>query len=120
MGNPEEPNRGLQKAAPVESESWGRNTMGIGMQNAQDFVERYLYRARGFRALEESVLAQGERLGHSTRQLRRAGRRLNVMMNAGVWELAPERAHALTQAELLELDCLAGELPVRVPQPARR
>ena len=92
----------------------------MAKQAAQQFVEQYLYRARGFRALEDSVLAQGGRLGLSERALRAAARRLNLIVRDGMWQLSPEHAHALTQTELLELERVAPVEPVRPQQPARR
>jgi hypothetical protein len=67
---------------------------------APQWVESYLFRARGHRALEESVLAAGERRGFSERALRRACRRLAVQLDAGCWELHPARVAALMQQEL--------------------
>jgi hypothetical protein len=67
---------------------------------AQRWMENYLYRARGHRALEESVLAAGERQGFSERTLHRACRRLAVVPDAGCWELHPARVAALMQRDL--------------------
>jgi hypothetical protein len=58
-------------------------------------VEGYLYRARGHRALEQSVFAAGERAGFSERTLRRAGRAVGITVTAGCWELPPARCQAL-------------------------
>jgi hypothetical protein len=70
---------------------------------AHPWVENYLYRARGHRALEESVLAEGGRQGFSERNLRKAARSLNLSVDAGCWELHPARANALVHLELAQL-----------------
>ena len=67
------------------------------------WVEGYLYRARGHRALEQSVLAEGGRHGFSERRLRQAGRSLGVSMSADCWELPALRAEALDARSLLGL-----------------
>jgi hypothetical protein len=72
-------------------------------KNAHPWVENYLYRARGHRALEESVLAEGERHGYSERALRKASRSLGLHCEAGCWELHPGRVAAIVQHELAEL-----------------
>jgi hypothetical protein len=70
---------------------------------AHFWVESYLYRARGYRALESSVLAAGERQGFSERSLRRASRTLGLKTVGGCWELHPARVAALDQREMATL-----------------
>ena len=72
-------------------------------KKAHPWVENYLYRARGHRGLEESVLAEGGRHGFSERSLRKASLALGVNFDAGCWELHPGRVAALVQHELAEL-----------------
>ncbi|WP_249010764.1 hypothetical protein [Conexibacter sp. DBS9H8] len=73
-------------------------------RRANEWVERYLYRACGHRALEQSVLAAGERAGFSERALRRAGRQLGVEISADAWELSPGHAQRLVDADLFALE----------------
>ncbi|HET9075104.1 MAG TPA: hypothetical protein VFN48_11025 [Solirubrobacteraceae bacterium] len=81
-------------------------------KKAERFVEGYLYRARGHRVLEQSVLAEGERQGFSARTLRRAGKALGVRMYRDLWELDPGRAAELTAREIASL----GQRPVPVTE----
>jgi hypothetical protein len=67
---------------------------------AQSWVEDYLYKARGHRALEQSVFAAGERRGFSERRLRKAGSALGVSMSTGCWELHPLHSAALVERDL--------------------
>ncbi len=71
---------------------------------AVQWVEGYLYNARGHRALEQSVYAAGERAGFSERRLRRAGRGVGVTVAAGCWELPLQRAVALDARRLHTLE----------------
>ncbi len=71
---------------------------------AHHWLESYLYSARGHRALEQSVLAAGERQGFSVRALRRAGRSLGIDPAAGCWELHATRVAALEQREIGSLE----------------
>ena len=73
---------------------------------AHHWVESYLYSARGYRALEQSVLAAGERRGFSERSLRRAARRLGIDPNASCWVLHPARVAALVEQEIASLDVI--------------
>ena len=72
-------------------------------KKAEEFVEGYLYRARGHRVLEQSVLAEGERHGFSERRLRRAAQLLGVRVRRELWELDPARAAELTAREIASL-----------------
>ena len=72
-------------------------------KKAEQFVEGYLYRARGHRVLEQSVLAEGERQGFSERRLRRAAVILGVRMRHDLWELDSARAAELTAREIASL-----------------
>jgi hypothetical protein len=67
------------------------------------WVEEYLYSARGHRALEQSVFAEGERHGFSERKLRHAAETLGVTASGGCWELSPLRAEALDARMVLAL-----------------
>jgi hypothetical protein len=78
---------------------------------AVDWVEAYLYRARGHRALEQSVFAAGERAGFSERRLRRAGRSIGVTLTGGCWELPAARCSALDTEVMRELDPAPRSLP---------
>jgi hypothetical protein len=71
-------------------------------------VESYLYAARGHRALEQSVLAEGERRGFSERRLRRAAESLGIVVTARCWELSAHRAAELDARQIRTL----GERPV--------
>jgi hypothetical protein len=67
------------------------------------FVESYLYGARGHRALEQSVFAEGERRGLSERKMRRAALSIGVDTTMGCWELPALRAEALDTRSILGL-----------------
>jgi hypothetical protein len=85
-------------------------------RRAYEWVERYLFRAYGYRALEQSVLAAGERAGFSERALRRAGRELGVLIFADAWELPSAHVQRLVEAEL---SALTRHEPVLTPTPQR-
>lgn len=73
------------------------------------WVENYLFRARGHRALEQSILAAGERRGFSERALRRACARLDASLDAGCWELDPGRVAELTRREIAALRAVPAQ-----------
>jgi hypothetical protein len=75
----------------------------MGADRATKWVEAYLYSARGHRALEQSVFAEGERNGFSERKLCRAGQSLDVQVVAGCWELPTVRAAALDARRIRSL-----------------
>lgn len=59
------------------------------MDKVQRFVQGYLQQARDHGALEQSVLAEGERRGYSERRLRQAARDIGVSIdpNPRYWHL---------------------------------